>query len=86
MGRRIGCVLGLVAAPLLAVIVFWTLGVYLPGKETSVPRILWVVLRAIDALPAALQLPALALFSLAVGLGGGFVAFAGIARLSGRPL
>lgn len=87
VGRRIGCVAGLLAAVVFAVVVYWALAVQLPAQgETAVPRILWVILQAIEALPAALEGPALALFSLGFGLGGGFVVFVGIARLTGRPL
>jgi hypothetical protein len=86
-GRRVGCAAGLVSAAVLAVVVFGALGVALPAQgEVAVPRIIWVVLQAIEALPEALEGPALGLFSLVVGLGGGLVVFAGIARLSGRPL
>jgi hypothetical protein len=86
MGRRTGCVVGLMAVVPLALVCFLALWPYLREQEGPVPRILWVLLQGIAVLPDPLEAPALGIFALCFGFGGGFVIFAGIARLPGRPL
>lgn len=84
MVRVVGRVLGALVAVVMTIATFWAVAIAIPEQGTSVPRILWVILRAIYALPDLLELPALGLFSLVIGLGAGWIVTTQVARLAGK--